>query len=77
MGLEPTTFCMANASSRSLPFAPVPSNYLFAGAFVRASERDRTRANAHPCHPCHGVSAEAGLGEQHDAPGPNSLMEHG
>ena len=25
MGLEPTTFCMANASDRSLPFAPVRS----------------------------------------------------
>jgi hypothetical protein len=24
--------------------------------FVRASERDRTRANAQPCHSCHGSS---------------------
>jgi hypothetical protein len=26
LGLEPTTFCMANASDRLLPFAPVRSN---------------------------------------------------
>jgi hypothetical protein len=55
MGLEPTTFCMANASRRSHPFAPVRSNRLFAGPSVRTSERFRTRANAEPCHPCHGL----------------------
>jgi hypothetical protein len=53
MGLEPTTFCMANASARSLPFAPVRLNQLLAGVSVRPSERERTRANAEPCHPCH------------------------
>jgi hypothetical protein len=56
MGLEPTTFCMANASARSRPFAPVRSNDLFAGLSVQASERERTRANAEPCHSCHGDS---------------------
>jgi hypothetical protein len=30
-GLEPPTFCMANARCRSGPFAPVRSNHLFAG----------------------------------------------
>jgi zinc-ribbon domain len=63
MGLEPTTFCMANASSRSRPFAPVRSNVLFAGFSVRASEPERTRTNAEPCHSCHGLSAESGLVE--------------
>jgi hypothetical protein len=38
MGLEPTTFCMANASDRSLLFAPVRSNRLFAGhPYTRAN----------------------------------------
>jgi hypothetical protein len=55
MGLERTTFCMANASSRSLLFAPVPSKALLAAASIQASERERTRANAEPCHPCHGA----------------------
>jgi hypothetical protein len=63
MGLEPTTFCMANASCGSRPFAPVRSNDLFAGFSVRASEPERTRANAEPCHSCHGLSAESGLVE--------------
>jgi hypothetical protein len=53
MGLEPTTFCMANASGRSRPFAPVRSNASIAGRFRESSERDRTRANAEPCHSCH------------------------
>jgi hypothetical protein len=57
MGLEPTTFCMANASERSGPFARVRSTRLFAGASVRSSERERTRANAEPCHSCHGSQA--------------------
>jgi hypothetical protein len=35
MGLEPTTFCMASASDRSLPFASVRSNRLFAGVPVQ------------------------------------------
>src|SRR6266542_3716554 len=55
MGLEPTTFCMANASERARPFAPVRSNRLFAAVSVQASEPDRTRANAEPCHTCHRV----------------------
>ena len=55
-GLEPSTFCMASASNRSRPFAPVRSNRLFAGLPVEASERNRTRANAEPCHSCHGIS---------------------
>jgi hypothetical protein len=45
MGLEPTTFCMANASDRSLPFAPVRLNMLFAGLpskLANASEPERT-----------------------------------
>jgi hypothetical protein len=54
MGLEPTTLCMANARSRSRPFAPVRSNELFAGVLVQMSEHERTRANAEPCHSCHG-----------------------
>ena len=41
-GLEPSTFCMANASDRSRPFAPVRSNGLFAGVRVQASEPERT-----------------------------------
>jgi hypothetical protein len=53
MGLEPTTFCMASASGRSRPFAPVRSNWPFAAVSVGASERERTRANAQPCHSCH------------------------
>src|SRR5262245_6225632 len=32
MGLEPTTFCMANTRDRSRPFAPVRSNRLFGAA---------------------------------------------
>jgi hypothetical protein len=42
MGLEPTTFCMANASDRSLLFAPVRPNRLFAGLPSQATERERT-----------------------------------
>jgi len=52
-GFEPSTFCMASASDCSRPFAPVRSNELFAGLSVRPSERERTRANAEPCHSCH------------------------
>jgi hypothetical protein len=62
-GLEPSTFCMANAGDRSLPFALVRSNRLFAAVSMQASEQDRTRANAKPCHPCHGVGRRTGLGE--------------
>jgi len=54
-GLEPSTCCMASASGRSIPFAPVRSNPLFARVPAQASERNRTRANVEPCHPCHGV----------------------
>jgi hypothetical protein len=39
MGLEPTTFCMANASSSSRPFAPVRSN-------ARLQDVPENRANA-------------------------------
>jgi hypothetical protein len=64
MGLEPTTFCMASASDLSLPFAPVRSNRRFAEVFAQASERNRTRANAEPCLPCHGSqNAESELDE--------------
>jgi hypothetical protein len=44
-GLEPSTFCMANASDRSLPFAPVRSDMLFAGLpsnLANASAPERT-----------------------------------
>jgi hypothetical protein len=54
-GLEPSTFCMANARCRSGPFAPVRSNHLYVGLPSQTNEHDRTRANAEPCHPCHGV----------------------
>ena len=40
---------MASASDRSLPFARVRSP-LSAGVLVQGSERNRTRANAEPCH---------------------------
>jgi hypothetical protein len=64
MGFEPTTFCMANASSRSLPFAPVRSQALFAAASIQTSEPERTRANAEPCHPCHAAGRGiTGVGE--------------
>jgi hypothetical protein len=53
MGLEPTTFCMAKAGARSRPFAPVRSNRLFAASSGRASERQRTRANAECSHCSH------------------------
>jgi hypothetical protein len=56
-GLEPSTFCMANASDRSLLFASVRSNRLFAEVSMQASEQDRTRANAEPCHSCHGLTS--------------------
>jgi hypothetical protein len=65
MGLEPTTFCMANARDRSHPFASVRSNGPFAAISVGARERTRTRANAEPCHSCHGKqtrSPAVGLG---------------
>jgi hypothetical protein len=45
MGLEPTTFCMANESERSHPFAPVRSNRLLPGFPVgraNATARERT-----------------------------------
>jgi hypothetical protein len=45
MGLEPTTSCMASASERSLPFAPVRSNLLFARfphKRANATEPERT-----------------------------------
>jgi hypothetical protein len=45
MGLEPTTFCMANASGRSLPFRPVRSNGVFAALprkQANRSEPERT-----------------------------------
>jgi hypothetical protein len=38
-GLEPSTFCMANAGDRSLPFALVRSNRLFAAVSMQASEQ--------------------------------------
>jgi hypothetical protein len=44
-GLEPSTFCMANASDRSLLFASVRSNRLFSGFPIgraNASEPERT-----------------------------------
>jgi hypothetical protein len=78
MGLEPTTFCMANASERSGPFARVRSTRLFAGASVRSSERERTRANAEPCHSCHGSQASdqaaPGLTRMRGRPGPRISM---
>jgi hypothetical protein len=43
MGLEPTTFCMARASGRSLLFAPVRSKQLLAG--LRQSEGTRPNPN--------------------------------
>jgi hypothetical protein len=49
-GLEPTTFCMANARDRSHPFASVRSNHLFAATTGRPSEPQRTRANAECSH---------------------------
>jgi hypothetical protein len=55
MGLEPTTFCMANASRRSRPFA---QKRWVSSKSARTSERDRTRANAEPCHSCHVVRRE-------------------
>jgi hypothetical protein len=45
MGLEPTTFCMANASDRSLLFASVRSGRLLSGfpiGSANASEPERT-----------------------------------
>ena len=45
MGLEPTTFCMANESGSSRPFAPVRSNRLFAALpskRANATEPERT-----------------------------------
>jgi hypothetical protein len=45
MGLEPTTFCMASASDRARPFAPVRSNPCFAWhtfAYPNASAPERT-----------------------------------
>src|SRR5688500_17371290 len=53
MGLEPTTFCMADAGGRSHPFARVRRNLSFAAASVEASERQRTRANAYCSHCSH------------------------
>jgi hypothetical protein len=53
MGLEPTTFCMANARDRSHRFASVRSNLLFAATTGRANERQRTRANAECSHCSH------------------------
>jgi hypothetical protein len=53
MGLEPTTFCMANARDRSHQFARVRRNLLFAAASGRTSERQRTRANAECSHCSH------------------------
>jgi len=44
-GLEPSTFCMASASHRALPFAPVRFNPLFAGIShkrANATEPERT-----------------------------------
>jgi hypothetical protein len=44
-GLEPSTFCMANARKRSRPFALVRRNRLFAGvpgAAPNGSEHERT-----------------------------------
>jgi hypothetical protein len=60
-GLEPSTFCMASARKRSRPFAPVRSNWPFAAVSVEASERTRTRANAEPCHSCHGPQTRSRL----------------
>src|SRR5436309_8365520 len=45
---------------RSHPRA-VRSNRLFAGLPVRPNERDRTRANAEPCHACHGFRRRTGV----------------
>jgi len=43
-GVERSTFCLANASDRSLPFAPVRRNAPAAGVSAHVSERERTRA---------------------------------
>jgi hypothetical protein len=61
MGLEPTTFCMANARDRSHPFASVRSNHLFAATTGRASEPQRTRANAECSHCSHVIVATSNL----------------
>jgi hypothetical protein len=53
MGLEPTTFCMASASDRSQPFAPLRLHRPFAGSSCSVRERALTRANAECCHCCH------------------------
>ena len=48
------------------PFAPVRARSLkppVCRVSVHASERERTRANAEPCHSCHGSGADVGLGE--------------
>jgi hypothetical protein len=52
-GLEPSTFCMANAGGRSRRFAPVRRNLPFAATSTSASERQRTRANAECSHCSH------------------------
>lgn len=52
MGLEPPTFCMANAPdvrTSSRPFAKLHR----CGILLQLSERDRTQANGEPCHSCH------------------------
>ena len=54
-GLEPSTFCMAKSPRCSRPFAQVRSNRLACSMFVSASERERTRTNAEPCHSCHAL----------------------
>jgi hypothetical protein len=43
-GLEPSTFCLANASVRSRPFVPVCSDRPFAGfSFLRANATEPER----------------------------------
>jgi len=46
MGLEPTTFCMANARKRSRPFAQPASLHGFGPPTERASESEAGRGAA-------------------------------
>jgi hypothetical protein len=57
MGLEPTTFCIAKGWRACAPVRARALKPFVFRLFDRPSERERTRANAEPCHSCHDRSA--------------------
>jgi hypothetical protein len=77
MGLEPTTFCMASASSRSPPCAPVRSNRLFAGLPSKQANATEPEPTPNLAIPATESGSEPGLFELPCDPLPTLSEEAG